>query len=103
MLAVLSALLMMCPRARALDPAKSIFQYNCQNWTRPSGLPADRITSVAQTADGYIWLGSQNGLIRFDGAEFKVVPIDLAAVSFLGGTMKSKFNTEGSQISSAGS
>lgn len=76
-IAALSILLMACPSVWALDPAKSIFQYNCQNWTRLSGLPADRITSVTQTSDGYIWLGSQNGLIRFDGSEFKVVPIDL--------------------------
>jgi PAS domain S-box-containing protein len=61
----------------ALDPAKSLFQFNCQNWSRPSGLPADRITSVTQTSDGYIWLGSQNGLIRFDGQEFTVVPVSL--------------------------
>ncbi|HYP17549.1 MAG TPA: two-component regulator propeller domain-containing protein, partial [Opitutus sp.] len=61
----------------ALDPAKSIYQFNCQNWTRLAGLPADKVTSIAQTPDGYIWLASQNGLVRFDGVEFKVVPITL--------------------------
>lgn len=78
-LLILGVTLLCAPlRVRALDPEKSIFQYNCQNWTRPSGLPADRITSVTQSTDGYIWLGSQNGLIRFDGVEFKPFPIDLA-------------------------
>jgi PAS domain S-box-containing protein len=62
---------------RALDPHKSVFQFNTQNWTRATGLPADKITSVTQTTDGYIWLGSQSGLVRYDGVEFKVVPIDL--------------------------
>jgi PAS domain S-box-containing protein len=62
---------------RALDPTKSVFQFNCENWTRASGLPADKITGVTQTKDGYIWLGGQNGLIRFDGVDFKAVPIDL--------------------------
>ncbi|MBC8096985.1 MAG: hypothetical protein H7Y43_14355 [Akkermansiaceae bacterium] len=62
---------------RALDPEKSVYQFNCQNWTRQGGLPSDKVSSVAQTRDGYIWLGIQNGLIRFDGLEFKVVPIAL--------------------------
>jgi ligand-binding sensor domain-containing protein/signal transduction histidine kinase len=61
----------------ALDPDKSIFQYNCQNWTRQSGLPADKVSTVIQTKDGYIWLGTQNGLFRFDGLAFTPVPVDL--------------------------
>lgn len=67
-----------CPLAvRALDPAKSVYQFNCQNWTRQNGLPADKISSVVQSNDGFIWLGSQNGLVRFDGLEFHAVPIAL--------------------------
>ncbi|HYD84236.1 MAG TPA: two-component regulator propeller domain-containing protein, partial [Opitutus sp.] len=62
---------------RALDPAKSVFQFNCQNWSRHNGLPADKIAAVAQTADGFIWLGTQHGLTRFDGLDFSVVPIAL--------------------------
>ena len=63
--------------ALALDPAKSVFQYNCQNWTRQNGLPAEKISSISQTKDGYLWLGTQNGLVRFDGLDFKAVPIEL--------------------------
>jgi ligand-binding sensor domain-containing protein/C4-dicarboxylate-specific signal transduction histidine kinase len=65
------------PALHALDPDKSVFQFNCENWTRLKGLPAEKISSVSQTRDGYIWLGTQNGLVRFDGLEFKTVPIDL--------------------------
>ena len=61
----------------ALDPNKSIFQFNLQNWTRQTGLPTDKVNSVAQTKDGYLWLGMQVGLVRLDGRAFKVVPIDL--------------------------
>src|SRR5450432_3088870 len=61
----------------ALDSAKSLFQFHCQNWTRQNGLAADKISAVVQSPDGYIWLGTQNGLVRFDGLEFKIVPIDL--------------------------
>ncbi|MDB6053016.1 MAG: sensor signal transduction histidine kinase [Verrucomicrobiales bacterium] len=66
-----------CP-VLALDPSKSVFQFNCQNWNRQSGLPSDKVNSVAQSTDGYIWLGTQNGLVRFDGLEFKTIPITMA-------------------------
>ena len=78
-LLVASALLVFPTTVRALDPTKSIFQFNCQNWTRIASLPADKISAITQTDDGYIWLGGQNGLIRFDGLEFKLVPVKLPA------------------------
>jgi ligand-binding sensor domain-containing protein/signal transduction histidine kinase len=78
MLAGAVALQLLLPgRGFALDPAKSVFQFNCQNWTRQNGLSVDKINAITQTGDGYIWLGTQNGLIRFDGNEFKMIPIDL--------------------------
>ena len=56
--------------AVALDPTKSISQYNCRSWTREDGLPANRINAITQTTDGYLWLGTQKGLTRFDGVQF---------------------------------
>lgn len=53
-----------------LDPGKTVFQYNCRTWTRQSGLPGDGINAIAQTADGYLWLGTAEGLVSFDGVEF---------------------------------
>ncbi len=73
----LLCILFLTGRAFALDPAKSIFQFNCQNWTRQTGLPANKINTLAQSSDGYLWMGTQNGLVRFDGLEFKLIPIDL--------------------------
>ena len=67
-------------RAIALDPQKSVEQFNCQSWTRQNGLPAHSINAVIQGQDGYIWLGTQNGLVRFDGHEFKLLPINLPGV-----------------------
>lgn len=61
---------------RALDPQRSLWQYNCQNWTRQTGLPAGRIGAIAQTRDGFLWLGTQTGLVRFDGLAFTAFPID---------------------------
>jgi ligand-binding sensor domain-containing protein len=49
---------------------KTIFQYVHQYWMTEDGLPLNSITSVTQTKDGYIWLGSKGGVIRFDGVNF---------------------------------
>jgi len=56
-----------------LDPAKSIYQYNCRNWNRQNGLPVNGINTIAQSQDGYLWLGTQRGLVRFSGVEFSQV------------------------------
>ena len=59
--------------AAALDPSRSVFQYNCQTWRRQNGLPANGVNAIAQTQDGYLWLGTAVGLVRFDGSEFKLL------------------------------
>ena len=60
-------------RCFALDPAKTVYQYNCQSWTRREDLPANSINAITQTKDGYLWFGTSKGLVRFDGLEFKVI------------------------------
>ncbi len=43
----------------------------CANGIRPDQRPADRqANAVLQTRDGYLWVGSYGGLLRFDGSEF---------------------------------
>jgi signal transduction histidine kinase/ligand-binding sensor domain-containing protein len=56
----------------ALDPHKSLTQYSRTVWTQERGLPQDTIRAIEQTADGYLWLGTDEGLARFDGYEFVV-------------------------------
>ena len=41
-------------------------------WQVEEGLPGNRVTSVVQTPDGYLWVGTQSGLARFDGVRFAV-------------------------------
>ncbi len=60
-------------RSLALDPDKSVYQYNCQSWTRREDLPANSINAITQTKDGYLWFGTSKGLVQFDGFEFKVI------------------------------
>jgi len=56
--------------AWALDPHKSLTQYSHKVWTQQDGLPQDTIRTVTQTSDGYLWIGTDEGLARFDGYEF---------------------------------
>ena len=63
----LCVLLMACS-AFALDPSRSLTQYVHRIWQE--GLPQGTIYSILQTQDGYLWLGMQTGLVRFDGVRF---------------------------------
>ena len=56
----------------ALDPRKAITQYAHQVWKTDNGLPQNSIQAILQTRDGYIWLGTERGLVRFDGVQFTV-------------------------------
>jgi diguanylate cyclase (GGDEF)-like protein len=56
----------------ALDPAKAITQFIHTVWQARDGLPQNTITAIAQTPDGYLWLGTREGLARFDGVRFTV-------------------------------
>ncbi len=53
-------------------PITPLTQYNIRSWSTIDGLPNDKIIAVYQSAQGYIWLASQEGLVRFDGAGFEV-------------------------------
>ncbi len=41
-------------------------QYRFDQWTADNGLPLNSVTSIAPTADGYLWLTTNDGLVRFD-------------------------------------
>src|SRR5580704_370937 len=56
----------------ALDPDRDLSQYTCRNWSRQNGLPGNGVNAIAQTTDGYLWLGTSSGLVRFDGVEFEL-------------------------------
>src|SRR5580658_8960266 len=54
----------------ALDPALAASQYLHTSWTQEDGADLPGVQAIAQTPDGYLWLGSSTGLIRFDGVRF---------------------------------
>jgi len=55
--------------AFCLDPARSLTQY-IHRIQQIQGRPQATILSILQTHDGYLWLGTQRGLVRFDGVRF---------------------------------
>ncbi|HSP33022.1 MAG TPA: two-component regulator propeller domain-containing protein, partial [Thermoanaerobaculia bacterium] len=56
----------------AIDPRAALDQNVVQTWGVDQGLPQGTVYSVAQTSDGYVWAATQEGFVRFDGANFTV-------------------------------
>ena len=61
--------------AWALDPNRQPSQYIRQQWIAGSTFPGGAVNAIAQTADGYLWIGTDKGLVRFDGFTFSLVPL----------------------------
>jgi ligand-binding sensor domain-containing protein len=68
----LTALLsfLLCLPALAVNPDRSISQYAHSAWRLQDGFFDGTPTSIAQTSDGYLWVGTQSGIVRFDGVRF---------------------------------
>jgi signal transduction histidine kinase/ligand-binding sensor domain-containing protein len=62
--------LLLAFKADASDPDKPLTEYTHTVWTHKDGLPSAFIYSMAQTQDGYLWLATTDGLLRFDGLRF---------------------------------
>jgi len=60
------------PGASALDPTLDVSQYAHTAWKVRDGFAKSGINAIAQTPDGFLWLGTAGGLLRFDGV--RVVP-----------------------------
>jgi signal transduction histidine kinase/streptogramin lyase len=60
------------PGAWALEPNRSLAQLPHRAWQTADGLPQNSILTLLQTPDGYLWGGTWEGLVRFDGARFTV-------------------------------
>jgi signal transduction histidine kinase/ligand-binding sensor domain-containing protein len=61
--------------AHALDPERILSQYMRQRWGSDRGYTGGSVTALAQTPDGYLWIGTEKGLIRFDGFNFHAFPL----------------------------
>ncbi len=64
----------------ALDPQARFADYVRDNWNTESGLPQTSALSITQDNTGYIWIGTQNAIARFDGVRFTVFDRDSTGV-----------------------
>ncbi len=73
LISIVILLLFSPPRIWALHPTKDISQFHLDTWKTERGLPENTVCCILQSRDGYIWLGTAKGLVRFDGVRFKVL------------------------------
>src|SRR5437868_7002486 len=69
-LSISTLLLLLVPTADALNPDRDIHQLAHRSWSEKEGYPG-RAEALAQTTDGFLWIGTDNGLFRFDGVRFE--------------------------------
>ena len=65
------ALVCCAASALAIDPSRTLSQYVHDTWGTERGFPSGTVSSIAQTPDGYLWIGTDKGLARFDGLSFR--------------------------------
>jgi signal transduction histidine kinase/ligand-binding sensor domain-containing protein len=71
-LALLFALLIFGAPVFALEPTTPLASYGRQSWVIENGLPQNTVQVLLQARDGFVWLGTEAGLVRFDGNGFQV-------------------------------
>ena len=58
--------------AHAIDSAREPSRYIRDQWGTARGFPGGQVYAITQTADGYLWIGAEKGLVRFDGLNFQL-------------------------------
>src|SRR5215467_8269479 len=58
--------------AWARGASQRINEYVHNSWRTEDGLPQNSVLAILQTRDGYLWMGTQEGLVRFNGVQFTV-------------------------------
>ena len=59
--------------AHAIDPDRAMSQYVHERWGTDRGFPPGPVYAIAQSSDGYLWIGTKSGLVRFDGMHFSLM------------------------------
>src|SRR5580658_6335790 len=73
----LLAVALACPsfEGRSDDLGTELRDYALHTWSKADGLPDGSVTVIQQTQDGYLWVGTAAGLVRFDGVKFTEVSL----------------------------
>ena len=71
---LLASLVLLClgHTAAAIDPRRELSQYIRDQWGSSKGFPGGQVFAITQTPDGYLWIGAEKGLVRFDGSNFRL-------------------------------
>lgn len=91
-------IVLLCCAGRARGAVYNLWDKSAQSefvldtWDTDSGLPQNRVISIAQTPDGYLWLATFHGLVRFDGLRFTT--FDHVKVPELGGSLISTLRVD---------
>jgi ligand-binding sensor domain-containing protein/signal transduction histidine kinase len=64
--------------AFALDPSRLPSQYVHDHWGEEKGFLGGGVTAISQSKDGYLWIGTERGLVRFDGTSFELIQTPIA-------------------------
>ncbi len=67
---LLAALVVFVLPVRALNPSKRLTQFQRNIWQGQHGLPQNSVSCIAQSPDGFLWVGTGDGVARFDGDSF---------------------------------
>jgi ligand-binding sensor domain-containing protein/signal transduction histidine kinase len=62
----------------ALDPVRALSQYVHRSWGQEQGLSGGAIYAISRSPDGYLWIGTDRGLVRFDGTTFDLIQQPIA-------------------------
>jgi ligand-binding sensor domain-containing protein len=73
LLAIGAAIVCSLGTAHAIDPSRAMSQYIHERWGVESGFPKGPVYSINQTPDGYLWIGTAQGLVQFDGINFRLM------------------------------
>ncbi|MGA9673669.1 MAG: two-component regulator propeller domain-containing protein [Terracidiphilus sp.] len=70
--------------ACALDPARTMSQYVHDKWESDKGFPGGAVFAICQSQDGYLWIGTERGLVRFDGFDFTLIRRPISGLPAIG-------------------
>ncbi len=81
--AIFAATTLLCPLVKGLDGHGDRWtarDHGIDFWREGEGLPQSRIRAIVQTRDGYLWLGTDSGLVRFNGSSFTAFTVDTGSL-----------------------
>jgi ligand-binding sensor domain-containing protein len=81
--------------ACALDSAKSMSQYVHDRWGVDRGFPRRAAFAICQSQDGCLWIGTERGLVRFDGFDFTLIQRPIAGTATIGAVRGLAADVEG--------